>query len=390
MLFVDGPSRKDEEMKRRFLPVAAAALIAGGGVAGYTVNELTASSAPNVSAVAATANSGTAATTGASNVTTISSATSTSADVALEGAYDRASPSVVFVDAGDATGSGIIYDTNGNIVTNDHVVTGATGLSVTLNNGKSYKATVVGTDGADDLAVIHISASGLTPATFAKDGTFRPAQTVLAIGSPLGLKQTVTSGLISALNRTEQEPNGAYIPNALQTSAPINPGNSGGALVALDGSVVGMPTLEQTSDTSGTTAQDIGFAISAPRITLIADQLIASGKVEHTGRAYLGVSLGNGTTGSTGQSFGFGGGNTTTVQGATIGRVAAGSPAADAGLQAGDVITKFAGTRVTSSDDLLSALASQKPGSSVSVTIQSATGGSRTVTLHLSELPASA
>jgi putative serine protease PepD len=380
-------------MKRRFLPIAAAALIAGGGVAGYTVSQLTAGSHPSGAAVAATSNATTASTSSPSSVSTTSSATSTSADVAVEHAYDVASPSVVFVDAGNATGSGIIYDSKGDIVTNNHVVDGAASLSVTLNKGTSYKATLVGKDIADDLAVLHISASGLKPATFAANGAFRPAQTVLAIGSPLGLKQTVTSGLISGLHRTEQEPSGAYIPNAIQTSAPINPGNSGGALVALNGTVVGMPTLEQTSDTSGTTAQAISFAISSPRITLVANQLIATGKVEHTGRAFLGVSLGSGSTGGSGFNFGLGGnggGPTTQVNGATIGTVQSGSPAAKAGLQTGDVVTKFAGTTITSSDDLLSALADQKPGDSVQVTVQTQSGSTQTVTVHLSELPASA
>jgi putative serine protease PepD len=381
--------RKDDGMKRRYLPFAAAALIAGGGVAGYTVNQLTAGSHPDSAAVAATSSAPTA---NIGSVSTTSNATSTSADTAIERAYDIASPSVVFVDAGDATGSGIVYDSNGDIVTNNHVVEGATSLSVTLNNGKSYKATLVGKDTADDLAVIHISASGLAPATFAATGAFRPAQTVIAIGSPLGLKQTVTSGLISGLDRTEQEPSGAYIPNSIQTSAPINPGNSGGALVALNGTVVGMPTLEQTSDTSGTTAQAIGFAISSPRITLIANQLIANGKVTHTGRAFLGISLSSGSSSGSGFGFGFGsgGGATTPVRGATIGTVQSGSPAAQAGLQAGDVITTFDGIAVTSSDDLLSALADKKPGNSVQMTVQTQSGASQTVTVHLSELPASA
>jgi S1-C subfamily serine protease len=165
--------------------------------------------------------------------------------------------------------------------------------------------------------------------------------------------------------------------------------------VALNGTVVGMPTLEQTSDTSGTTAQEIGFAISAPRITLIANQLIANGKVTHTDRAFMGVSLSDGTTSGSGSGFGFGfgggsGGTTTPVTGATIGTVQSGSPAAQAGLQSGEVITKFAGTTITSSDDLLSALADQKPGNSVQVTVQTQSGSTQTVTVRLSELPASA
>ena len=124
------------------------------------------------------------------------------------------------MNAGDGTGSGVIYDTNGDIVTNNHVVSGHTSLSVTFNNGHTVSATVVGTDSADDLAVIHVNASGLTPATFAKSGQYQVAEPVLAIGSPLGLKQSVTSGLISGIDRTQQEPSGAYIANSVQTSAP--------------------------------------------------------------------------------------------------------------------------------------------------------------------------
>jgi S1-C subfamily serine protease len=135
----------------------------------------------------------------------------------------------------------------------------------------------VGTDAADDLAVIRISAPHLTPAHFATAGSYQAGETVLAIGNPLDLKGSVTSGLISGLHRVEQEPNGAYLSDVIQTSAPINPGNSGGALVTLDGTIVGMPTLEQTSTLDGTTAQDIGFAIPSERIVSTADQIIANG-----------------------------------------------------------------------------------------------------------------
>jgi putative serine protease PepD len=372
-------------MKRRLLPVAAAGLIAGGAVAGYAINDLTNGSRPAAAVVAAPINS--TLSNSAESVTSKAS-TSTSADTAIVNAFKLASPSVVYVDAGTGTGSGVIYDATGDIVTNAHVTSGATSLNVTLKNGKMYAAKVLGTDAADDLAVIHINATGLTPATFATAGSYQEAQTVLAIGNPLGLRQTVTSGLISGLNRTEQEPNGAYLPNALQTSAPINPGNSGGALVALDGSVVGIPTLEQTGSTSGTTAQAIGFAIPAERVTLVTKQIIATGKVEHTGRAYLGVRLGSAAQDSSGLGFGFGRpGATTTVTGAQIAGVASSSPAGQAGLQAGDVITKFGSTPVTSSDDLLTALAMEKPGGTVSVTVNR-NGSTHSYTLHLTELPA--
>jgi putative serine protease PepD len=126
-------------------------------------------------------------------------------------------------------------------------------VTVTLSNGKTYTARIVGTDTADDLADININARGLTAAHFASAGSYKVVQTVLAIGSPLGLRETVTSGVISALNRIVQESNGAgaYLPDAIQTSAPINSGNSGGALVDLAGEVVGIPTLKASDSSSG-------------------------------------------------------------------------------------------------------------------------------------------
>ncbi len=177
---------------RRSLHIVAATALITTGVLGDRV--LGANSASGVSAAAASV----AATT--SRATT---ATSSSLDVATERAFAVASPSVVYVvNVGVGAGSGVIYDSGGDIVTNAHVVSGATKVTVTLNSGKTYTARIVGADTADDLAVIHINASGLTAARFATASSYQVAETVLAIGSPLGLKQTVTSGLISALGRT--------------------------------------------------------------------------------------------------------------------------------------------------------------------------------------------
>jgi len=201
-------------------------------------------------------------------------------DVVTERAFAVASRSVVYVDnVGIGSGSGVVYDTTGDIVTNAHVVAGAQSLRVTLATGKAYAARLVGTDIADDLAIVHIDAMGLPAARFAASGTYRVAQIALAIGNPLGLKQSVTAGLVSALDRTVQEGNGAYLPNAIQTSAPINPGNSGGALVTLDGAVIGIPTLEAADpqNNNGGAAQGIGFAVPSSRVTYIARQLISTG-----------------------------------------------------------------------------------------------------------------
>jgi S1-C subfamily serine protease len=288
---------------------------------------------------------------------------------------------VYILSQGVGSGSGIIYDTNGDIVTNDHVVDGATKLTVTLNNGNSYDATIVGTDTSDDLAVIRIHASGLTAAHFASAGSYSVAQTVLAIGSPLGLKQSVTSGLISGLHRVEQEPNGTYLSDAIQTSAAINPGNSGGALVTLSGTVVGIPTLEQTSSTDGTSTQDIGFAIPSERVVLIANQLIANGKVTHTGRPYLGISP---TDASSATSRPFGG--TSVTSGALVSGLSSGGPAAKAGVQVGDVITEINGAAVTDAQDLLIVLAAEKPGDTVTLGLDR-NGSSLSIQVQLGELP---
>jgi putative serine protease PepD len=358
-------------MKRRFVALVAACLIALGVLA----DRLVSLSLPQPGTVAA-----------ATTANTTSSTTSSSIDQATEQAYATASKSIVYVvSKGVGSGSGIIYDGNGDIVTNNHVIDGATSISVTLNNGKTYSATVVGTDAADDLAVIHINASNFTPATFATAGSYQVGQTVLAIGNPLDLKGSVTSGLISGLHRVEQEQNGAYLSDAIQTSAPINPGNSGGALVSLNGTVVGMPTLEQTSSSNGSTAQDIGFAIPSERIVSIANQIIATGKVTHTGRAYLGIS----PTDASGQSGGgfFPGQSPTTTSGALVSQVASNGPAAKAGIQQGDVITAVDGTTVTDAQELLMILAQKKPGDTITLKIDR-NGTTLTVQVQLGELPA--
>jgi len=308
-------------------------------------------------------------------------------DVVTERAFAVASRSVVYVDnVGIGSGSGVVYDTTGDIVTNAHVVAGAQSLRVTLATGKAYAARLVGTDIADDLAIVHIDAMGLPAARFAASGTYRVAQIALAIGNPLGLKQSVTAGLVSALDRTVQEGNGAYLPNAIQTSAPINPGNSGGALVTLDGAVIGIPTLEAADpqNNNGGAAQGIGFAVPSSRVTYIARQLISTGSVAHTGRAYLGV----GATDARQQSQGFynGGGNAPAIAGAIVQTVS--GPAAQAGVQQGDVITAFNGASISSQDDLLTALAHQKPGDTVTLTIDR-NGGTVTVRVQLGELSAS-
>jgi putative serine protease PepD len=365
-------------MKRIALPLLATACIAVGAIGDHALGWGQGAAAAQPTAATAT-------------IATQSPSVVTSIDTAIEHAFAVASPSVVYIDnVAIGSGSGVIYDSSGDIVTNAHVVAGAQSLRVTLSTGKTYAARLVGSDSADDLAVIHIDAAHLPAAHFASAGSFKVAQTVLAIGSPLGLQQSVTSGLISALGRTVQESNSAYLPNAIQTSAPINPGNSGGALVTLDGTVVGIPTLEATDpqNNNGGAAQGIGFAVPSTQVTVIAHQLISTGHVAHTGRAYLGVGATDATSAQNGL-FGQGGsgGSTQAVEGALVQQVASGSPADLAGLQQGDVITAANGHTVTGESDLLDALAHAKPGATMTLTVDR-NGSTMTLRAHLGELPA--
>jgi S1-C subfamily serine protease len=365
-------------MARGFTSLAAAALIVAGGIGDHVLTST--SSNQQTTALASVAEQQQAA-----------GVSSQSLDAATEHAFSVASPSVVFVNnVGIGSGSGVIYDKSGDIVTNAHVVESAQSLTVTLSTGKTYPARLVGSDVKDDLAVIHISASNLPAAHFASAGTFRVAQIVLAIGNPLDLQQSVTFGLISALDRTvsESSSTGAYLPDALQTSAPINPGNSGGALVTLSGAVVGIPTLEAVDpqNNNGGAAQGIGFAIPSTRVTTIAHQIVVYGRVIHSGRAYLGVT----TTDSTAAGGGFSpfGQQQSNVTGAVVTTVADGSPAAQAGLQQYDVITAVDGKSITSSDDLLTALAHAKPNQTITLSVNR-NGQSLTLKVKLGELAVS-
>src|SRR5579883_3020794 len=374
----------------------AAALLIAAGVGDRVLSPVPNSSPVSPANAATQTNAAAAKAAKQSNsvaATRNTASTATSLDAIIQHAFAVASPSVVYIEnVGVGSGSGVIYDSTGDIVTNAHVVESAQTLHVTLSTGKTYTARIVGTDTADDLAVLHINARGLPAAHFAPAGSFSVAQTVLAIGSPLGLQQTVTSGLISALNRTVQEPGGAYLPNAIQTSAPINPGNSGGALVALDGSVVGIPTLEASDpqNNAGGAAQGIGFAVPSTRVTYIAHQIIATGKVEHTGRAYLGVAATDASAAQQSQFpgyFGTGAGSTSNVEGALVQSVS--GPAAQAGVQQGDIITAVNGSPISGQDDLLAALAQHKPGDTITLALNR-NGTTLTVQVRLGELSASA
>jgi S1-C subfamily serine protease len=266
----------------------------------------------------------------------------------------------------------VVFDADGNIVTNAHVVGNFTSFEVTSADGKSYKASLVSTFPANDVAVIRAeNPDGLPPATFADSDQVEVGELVLAIGNPLGLQSSVTQGIVSALGRTLSEPNGATLPRLIQTSAPINPGNSGGALVDLSGAVVGIPTLAATNPTTGGgAAPGIGFAIPSNDASDFAQQMIDHGKVVNTHRAYLGVEIA-----------------AINAPGVLVARVQPGGPAEQAGIRAGEIITAINGEPTPSLPALGAVLAQLDPGDTAKVTLRDPNGGERTVEVKLGELP---
>jgi putative serine protease PepD len=192
----------------------------------------------------------------------------------------RVSPSVVVIETTTGLGSGIVFDTKGDILTNDHVVAGSTKFTVTLADGRQLPGTLVGTYPSGDLAVIHVAATGLQPATFGDSSKLAVGDIVLAIGNPLAFQGSVSQGIVSALDRSVAESKTVTLPNVIQTSAAINPGNRGGALVDLAGDVVGIPTLAALDpEFNDTPAPGIGVAITSNAAVDVATQLIANGKV---------------------------------------------------------------------------------------------------------------
>jgi putative serine protease PepD len=191
---------------------------------------------------------------------------------------DSVSPEVVQLQCGPGLGSGVVFDTRGDIVTNAHVVDGARNCTVTLSAGAEQKASTVGTDRRHDLAVVHLSHATPQPATFADSSKLQVGEIVLAMGNPLGLRSSVTQGIVSSLDRSVAESSSVKLSALIQTSAEINPGNSGGALVDLSGRVVGIPTLTAIDPQFGEAqAPGIGFAIPSNTVRSIADGLIGSG-----------------------------------------------------------------------------------------------------------------
>jgi S1-C subfamily serine protease len=336
---------------------------------------------------------------GSNGVTTIGGNTTvnvptsiTSLQTTLEKVAAAAKPSVVEITATSSTaqsiGSGDIITKNGYIVTNDHVVEGASNFVVTFENGSTMPAQLVGQDPSNDLAVIKVNATNLTPITFADSSKVTVGEYVVAIGTPLGNRETATFGNVSAVNRTQSE--GADGPAAvltglIQESAPITNGNSGGALVNLQGQLIGMPTLGQTSGQSGTgSTTSVGFAIPSNQIRTVAESIINTGKAPVSTQGFMGIQ-GQDVNPFIAAQYGLSTQSGVLVAG-FANDAAGSSPAQAAGLQTGDVIVAVNGQTITSSSDLAMAVASQKAGTKVRVTVERGTVQA-TVTVTLGARP---
>jgi len=288
-----------------------------------------------------------------------------------------------------AQGSGFVLDEQGHVVTNHHVVDGAETASVTFSNGESYDATVVGTDPSTDLAVLKVDApsSLLTPLELGASSELAVGDGVVAIGSPFGLEETVTTGIVSALERQMEAPNGFTINDSIQTDAAINHGNSGGPLLNLRGEVVGV-NAQISSESGGN--DGVGFAIPSDTVSSIVSQIVADGAVEH---AYLGVGV---------QTIGEAVASQLDVPaGVVLTEVRDGTPAAAAGLRGstgtrtldgrvypvgGDVVTEVDGEPVGSAEDLQRAISAKQPGESIRLTL-TRQRESRTATVKLESRP---
>jgi serine protease Do len=270
----------------------------------------------------------------------------------------RLEPSVVTIQTSEGLGSGVVYRSDGVVVTNAHVVGSAKQVQVSFADGTKVAGRVTGSDDLTDLAVVKVQRTGL-PAVAVRPDLPSVGETALAIGSPLGFENTVTKGIISGVGRQipASSTGGRPLVDLIQTDAAISPGNSGGALIDQRGRLVG---LNEAYIPPSAGAVSIGFAIPAATVTDVADQLLGSGTVAHP---FLGVSLTT-LTPQVAQALGM-----KATTGALVRQVQSGSPAAAAGLRPGDVIVSFDGTAVHSVGDVYAALRKVKPGNKASVGI---------------------
>lgn len=285
----------------------------------------------------------------------------------------QVAPSVVAIEfrtkTGGGEGSGVVIDTDGHILTNDHVVAPAAdgNVQVTLSDGRLYEAKIVGLDSSTDLAVIKLvdPPADLTPAAFANSDDVVVGNAVMAVGNPLGLANTVTTGIVSAVSRpvstaSEKNAQDVVVTNAIQIDAAVNPGNSGGPLFNAQGEVIGITSSIASLSGGSKSAQagsiGLGFAIPANLASAVSDQLMEDGSAEH---AFLGVGLSDGTAST----------DDVTRRGAKVENVTPGSPAADAGIKVGDVIVAFDGHTTSGFESLTAYVRERVSGDKATVTL---------------------
>jgi putative serine protease PepD len=296
-------------------------------------------------------------------------------------------PSVVTIkvhgEGGGGSGSGSIIDTEGHVLTNNHVIAAAASgghVEVVYNDGETTSATITGRDPATDLAVLKVAdPKDLHPITYGESKSVKIGAPTIALGAPLGLSNTVTSGIVSALDRNVSVPGegsqAALLVDAIQTDAAINPGNSGGALVDCAGKLIGVPTAGATVPNAAGEASagsvGIGFAVPVELARAVAEEIIATGKVEH---AYIGLqaSLAQGTDGVPG--------------GMRVVAVDPSGPAAEAGIKVGDTITKIEGDAVHSSDQLIALTLTKRAGATLELEVERS-GAAHAVTVTLGKAP---
>ncbi len=321
-------------------------------------------------------------------------ATVADADTAIGRVYESAERGVAHIEAeragggpgtdpfnpggGTATGSGFVIDAEGHVLTNHHVVEGADTIRLRLGDSdRTYDAELVGSDPATDLALLRVDAPAevLEPLPLGRSSAVEVGDPVIAIGNPFGLDRTVTAGIVSALQRQIEAPNGFSISEVIQTDAAINPGNSGGPLIDAGGAVIGVNS--QIESSSGGNV-GIGFAVPIDTAREVVEQLLEDGSVSH---AYLGIS-GATVDASVADQLGL-----EVETGALVEEVVPGSPAADAGLRRRDIVTEVDGSRIGSMDEVISAVNRADPGDRLELTVERG-GEERRMTVELGELPA--
>jgi S1-C subfamily serine protease len=388
-------------MRSSIIPIAAVSAVIGAGAAVGIVEGLDLGSAKTTTTLVQQAPFG--ATSNANDGAT----GLTAGDI-----YKRDAPGVVFVRSqivqrtqspfdfglpqeqqGEATGSGFVVDQAGTILTNAHVVNGATKVTVQFQNKESVVAKVLGKDESTDLALLKVDPTGLrlTPLTLGSSKGVQVGDPAIAIGNPFGLERTLTTGVISAVQRTIQAPNNFQIDDVLQTDAPINPGNSGGPLIDATGKVIGINSQIATGGSGSQGSVGIGFAVPIDTAKQIIPDLKQSGRVD---RGYLGIT--SATVDKTLKDL-----NLPVDHGALVQSVAPGGPADKAGIRAGDlpatldnhpiqlggdIITRIAGKEIRTKDDLQAAVADRKSGDTVKVTLLRASKV-ETVDVTLGERP---